>query len=84
MADLSPKGMRVRCVGKCVLLAGQMTDVTLELPQGRICVACWIRWIKKTAFLQYEIGVLFAEDRSSEVVVEYLKQAAGGAAKKSA
>ena len=61
IADLSVQGMRVQCQGKCKLLAGQMMQVTIATEQGDILVECWIRWVKKASFLEYELGVQFAE-----------------------
>jgi len=83
--DLSVHGMRVRCLGKCLMLAGQQMDVILQLPQGAKPVGCWIRWVKKTALFQYEIGVQFVEEASSRVVIlEFLGQTDGTVKKQSA
>ena len=61
IVDLSVLGMRVQCQGKCKLLAGQMMQVTIASEQGDISVECWIRWVKKVSFLEYELGVQFAQ-----------------------
>lgn len=83
--DLSVHGMRVRCVGKCLVLAGQQMDVILQLPQGAKLVGCWIRWVKKTALFQQEIGVQFVEEASNRVAIrEFLGQADGTVKKQSA
>ena len=83
--DLSVHGMRVRCVGKCLVLAGQQMDVILQLTQGAKLVGCWIRWVKKTALFQQEIGVQFVEEASNRVAIrEFLGQADGTVKKQSA
>jgi len=53
--------MRVSCQGKCILLAGQMLDLKVQFPHGPVQISGWIRWVKKTEFLRYEVGVQFVD-----------------------
>ena len=61
IADLSAQGMRVQCQGKCKLLPGQIMQVVIATEHGDISVECAIRWVKKSPFLVYELGVQFAQ-----------------------
>ncbi|MAE63489.1 MAG: hypothetical protein CMJ18_04385 [Phycisphaeraceae bacterium] len=63
--DISEHGLRAAGTGKCVMLAGQTLDVTVEMPEGPEVFRGMIRWVKKTAYLQYEVGVRFIDDASS-------------------
>ena len=61
VADLSAMGMRVRGLGKCVILPGQLVGLTLEAPCGPVPLKAQVRWVKKVDLFRYEVGVQFVE-----------------------
>ncbi len=60
--DLSAHGARIRGEGKCIYLSGQSVDLAIQSPNQSFTVQASIRWVKKVALFEYELGLEFTSD----------------------
>ena len=60
--DLSASGARIRGEGKCIYLSGQSVELVIQSPNQSFTAQASIRWVKKVALFEYELGIEFTSD----------------------